>query len=126
MRRTPAGEFVEADPNSLKTGDTVRLELMANERGVLSVLSGGKNLFTRQVERLATYTTEPLKESDRELSVQFTRQPLVTLTGNAVLDQKKNEAAAVNIQPVAAERATYVTGQPTAQTVHFTISLNYK
>lgn len=125
LRQTPGGEFVEADPDSLKTGDTVKVELTANEAGLLSVTSGGRSLFNRQVEKLAVYTTDALKDNERELSVRFARIEPVIVRGTAAFQQRKDETAA-NIQPVANERATYVMGDPASQVVRFTISLKYK
>ena len=125
LRQTPGGGFVEADPDSLKIGDTVKVELTANEAGLLSVTSAGRNLFTRQVQKLAVYTTDPLKDTELELSVRFARLEPVMVRGTAAFQQRKDETA-TNIQPVANERATYVTGDSASQVVRFTISLKYK
>lgn len=124
-RKTANGAFQQVDPNNLKSGDTIELELIPNESGFLMVRGRGsdgtlRQLLSRSVERLKKYVVAPLKSGEKELLVSFRRQPVV-LTGAALSDEKSR----VNATQATAD-ATYVVGDPAAPQVDFTITLTYK
>ncbi|MBZ5621785.1 MAG: hypothetical protein LAQ69_24110 [Acidobacteriia bacterium] len=126
-RRTGNGEFQPVDPDNLKAGDTIELEFIPNDSGSLSVMGrakdgGWREVFSRRVERLKTYTTAPLQSGEKELFVSFTR-PQVALNGANLLDQKSRANVT---EQITSEPAVYVVGDPLSQQVHFTITLNYK
>jgi hypothetical protein len=116
LRQNPSGEFAEADPDSLRTGDTVEIEFTPNDAGFLLVSSGARPILSSSVERLKPYTTGPLPPADRQLTVLFT-QPADPAD--------KKDAPVVNlVQAQSAE--TFVVSSRPAQPVRFTITLNYK
>jgi len=124
-RKTGNGKFQQVDPGDLKAGDTLELEIIPNDSGVLSVSGratngGWRQIVSRRVERLKTVITR-LKSGEKELLVSFKRQP-VALTGAALFDEKSR----ANVTQSTAEPATYVVGDPASQQVDFTITLIYK
>ena len=123
LRKSANGDFTEADPGELKTGDTVALRFETNDRGFLSVTArragATRVVFASPMERMTPRTTSPLRPEDAELLVAFSRQQQGYLVG-AFTESPNHQ------QLAAGERATYVVGDQTAPQVRFTIRLVYK
>ena len=127
LRKTVAGAFEPVDPDNVKTGDTLELQLTSNYSGSLSVKgrSGDgpwQDVMSRRVEARLPYTTKPLKSGEKELQVILTRLP-VPLTGVSLRDDKRSTVVS---QQSTAEPATYVVTAPASPQLLFTITLNYK
>jgi hypothetical protein len=123
LRKSTAGNFVEADPADLKRGDTVALRFETNDTGFLSVTAlgakGPRLVFSRRMERFSAYTSPPLREDETLLRVSFSRQPQTAVT-RASLDSRNR------IQQAEDERAVYVVGEQPSPEVNFTITLKYR
>ncbi len=119
LRKPEGGDFVEATPGNLKSGDTVALRFESNASGYLLVESrrpgGMRQVFAGRLERQVPHTTPPLLPSDRELVVTFSRQP-----------RPGANASLIRTQEAAGERATYVVSDRASAPVVFTINLDYK
>jgi hypothetical protein len=126
LRQTPTGGLEQVDPDNVKAGDSLELELMPNDSGTLLVRGRGsdgmwRDVMSRGVVARQTYSTL-LKSGDRELQVTLTR-PKVALTGVALRDDK---TPADVLRQSTTEPATYVVANPASQQLLFTITLIYK
>ena len=127
LRKTAAGGFELVDPDSVKAGDTLELQLMPNYYGSLLVRGRSGNgpwreVMSLSVAALQTYTTPQLLSGEKELQVILTRLP-VPLTGVSLRDDKRSTVVS---QQSTAEPATYVVTAPASPQLLFTITLNYK
>lgn len=78
LRRQADGLFSEVDPADLKAGDTVKLRLVPNDGGYLSVMEGHRAVVAeRRVEPLQPFETPELTSAggSKELVVVLGRQP---------------------------------------------------
>ena len=140
LRKSAGGEFTVADPQSLRAGDTVKVEFMPNDTGMLSVTSGGRMVVSRALQRFAAYTTEPLSPGNDELTVTFSRPAFMAAAGTlnaasgskpasesqAAPDSKKDAVPANTTHQVTAEDGTYVVSPALTSQLQFTIHLNSK
>lgn len=104
LRKRDGDEFVEVAPDQLRAGDAVKLKLIPNDDGFLSVWEGGAALVSgTKVERLKEFETPVISSTQagrRILTVLCTRtaaQP--SLVRNAVEQQSATDSR---------EHATYV------------------
>jgi hypothetical protein len=106
LRQREGGDFVEVEPGELRAGDAVKVRLIPNDDGFLSVWESGSAVVTAtSVERLKPLET-PVITSDvagqKILTVQFTRTVPPQPTGiirNAAQQQSATDSR---------EHATYV------------------
>ena len=110
----------QTDTNGSTAAATVTVEFTPNDNGILSVKSAGRTLFSNRVLRLATYTTQALVPSERELTVVFSRTAPVAVTGAKALGAQPGNV----LHRSEDADGTYVVGEPASQEIHFTISLN--
>jgi hypothetical protein len=71
QRQRKDSTFEEADPESLKTGDVIRLEFTPNDRGHLTVTAARRTVLSTEVDRFRAYYTATLPPEYRELLVTF-------------------------------------------------------
>src|SRR5581483_10145335 len=104
LRQRDGGEFTEVDPADVHAGDSVKIRLIPNEDGFLSVWEGGKALLaSTAVQRLTPQETPVITSAapaNRLLTVQFTREP-----GDAA---PARDAGVKQSASDSAEHATYV------------------
>jgi hypothetical protein len=84
LRRQADGLFSEVDPAEIKAGDTVKLRLVPNDGGYLSVMEGHRAVVAeRRVEPLQPFETPELTSAggSRELVVVLGRQPQLVEKG---------------------------------------------
>lgn len=77
LRRQPDGLFSEVDPAEIKAGDTVKLRLVPNDSGYLSVMEGPRAVVAeRRVEPLQPFETPELTSAggSKELVVVLGRR----------------------------------------------------
>ncbi len=77
LLRDADGLFQEVDPEQLKAGDVVKLRLVPNANGFLSVMEGSRPVVAeRPVQRLEPFETPELTGAGKkELLVVLARQP---------------------------------------------------
>jgi hypothetical protein len=108
--RKEGGDFVPADPESLKPGDEVELRFTANVNGYLS-LGGAEPVALTAMQ---PYTTAPFPIERDEVKVVFAPQPRTEVTGAAALTTEVDG------------RDTYVVSALPAPAIGFTISMKRK
>jgi hypothetical protein len=128
LRKTPGGALEPIDPQNVKTGDPIALQLTPNQSGTLSVEARSSNgtlreVMSRSVEALLPYTTPQLRPGEKEFQVVLTR-PQSAVTNLALRDEKS--ARAEPARQSTTEPATYVVSDPAFPELRFTITLNYK
>lgn len=122
LRQRAGGEFANSEPDQLLAGDSVKLRLIPNDDGFVSVWEGGTPVLSGvRVERLKPFFT-PLVTSDRAgdkiLRIQFTR----TLPSPALLRTSAEQQSATDSR----DHSTYIlTGNP-ATPVSVTIPLIFR
>ena len=121
MRRDSGGEFVPA--SELDPGDTAAIRLVPNARGHLTVTALGsgtrRELLSLDVAPMASYTTQPLRPGESQVSVVFSRQTQVAL----------DRLTTQNLVETGPNQITYVVNaqsNPPPAEVAFTITLKYK
>lgn len=126
LKRMASGEFRETSPADLRAGDTVELRFEVNDNGLLTAIargdSGTRVVVARQMQRLAPFTTDPLRPDERRVEVTFSREP-AGAPGKGVGGMEVKRTALS--EQATAERTTYVVG-PAARQVSFTINLEYR
>ncbi|HEY2014163.1 MAG TPA: hypothetical protein VGH38_11725 [Bryobacteraceae bacterium] len=125
LRKSPGGEFVAVDPESLRSGDSLKVEFTSNDAGLLSVTSGNRSVLSRRVDRLTPYTTEPLPAGERELTVHLSRTGPVSING-AALTLRKDSPSASPLRHTAPDGAVFVVSDPSSPQLNFIVPLNYK
>lgn len=123
LRKQDDGLFSEVDPEQIKAGDTIKLRLVANDNGYLSVTEGSKTLVpeTRVTQLQPIETPELTGDSGkRELVVTLARQPQQSAKA---LPQERIVRASDQ-----SEHAMYAvsTGQNRLAPVQVRISLNFQ
>jgi hypothetical protein len=75
LRKQPDGLFTEVDPDQIKAGDIIKLRVVPNDRGFISVMEGAKPVVTeRPVQRLQPFETPELTgEGKKDLTVLLSR-----------------------------------------------------
>jgi hypothetical protein len=125
LRRNGRGDFVEVDPNQLRAGDTVKLRLMPNDDGYISVWEGTTALQQpARVTRLNAFETPAIsgtQAGQRNLLVQFTR---TAPTQDAVFRSVPEQQSATDSK----DHSTYVINASTSSVlpVSVKISLSFK
>ncbi len=120
LRQLGGGEYTEAAADSLKAGDTLKLEFMPNVSGKLEVRAGVRTLVAQDVAAGGRYATEPLEPGTAELAVDFIPQGLPRVA----VKRAAASAQAVNVVERKPDE-TYVVGVPPTDRVRFKIQLRY-
>ncbi len=123
LRQRDGGEFVDAPPDQLQAGDSVKLKLLPNDDGFLSITQGAKVLKTVPVKRF-TPVESPVITADgpgrQIVTVQLTRTvPQPGVVRNVVEQQSATDAL---------DHSTYVmnTNTSVAAPIVVTIPLVFK
>lgn len=112
LRKQEDGLFSQVDPEQIKAGDTIKLRLVPNDNGYLSVMDGGKPLVPeRRVVRLEPFETPEITSAagQKELIVVLSRRaPPGTRDGEPqpAQPQPPQATAAGMLRPVAAEQVS--------------------
>jgi hypothetical protein len=137
LRRQQTGEFAVADPANLSVGDTVKLQVLPNDDGLLSVsqiqaAGAPQNLRTAPVERMKPFeipVPSPGQPGTREYLVMLVRQPGVqpaSVAVNPVVDLGRLRSDQQS-ETDAREGATYsVNSKADATRVVQPVKLTYK
>jgi len=93
LRKNSEGLFREVDPERIKAGDTIKLRLVPNDNGFLTVFDGTKPMMARQrTQRLQPIETPEITSDvgKKELTVTLARQaqpPATNLVRTGSVDQ---------------------------------------
>jgi len=124
LRKTASGDYQPVAPEILKTGDSIEVQITANDAGTLTLRARGADgpwhdMITRHVTAGQSFNSPPLQSADRELEVTLIRSP-ATMTGAVLRDQ------VAGIQKQSEGPATYVVIPGPSLQLQFTIPLNYR
>jgi len=126
LKKGSGGDFAPVDPSTLKTGDTLQIQITPAAGGYLTVTTpAGIELLATPVERLRSYTTPPLPVSQREVAVTYSRQAPTPAEDAKDSRAVVAKAAPEPVKPVreTVAGATYVAGYPTLSDLQFKIAL---
>lgn len=96
LRRGPDGLFDQVDREQIHAGDVIKLRLVPNDNGFLSVIDGNKTLVANQrAVRLAPFETPEITSGhgQKELTVVLSRQPQVQAAAKDAKAKKQERAA---------------------------------
>ncbi|MBZ5725204.1 MAG: hypothetical protein LAP87_09430 [Acidobacteriia bacterium] len=137
LRQLPDGAFTDAGPEeSLEAGTPVKFEIVPNDSGYLAITARGPDGVWQQVasgraQRMTPFESPPWTpaQSGRvEFRLWFSRQPPPAAGAfGAVTGSLDGNLVTTLAETKSQSRVTYVVSRdPAAQSVSFTISLNYR
>lgn len=107
LRKQEDGIFSQVDPEQIKAGDIIKLRLVPNDNGYLSVMDGGKPLLSeRSVVRLVAFETPEITggAGKKELVVVLSRRSPVAAPDGEPSMPAPQAAPAGLLRPVAADQ----------------------